>query len=112
MFILHVNGHSHTRGTPARISTFWGRYTEHSGAYLNIRRASPNASGFNVDPYMCGDCAFLNPYGGTFGNRDAAKMRKLVSKADVIHCHDDAYPNFDNRLLGSKKALQNRDLPV
>ena len=105
MFILHVNGHSHTRGTPARIAAFWGRYTEHSGAYLNLRRASPPRSSFHIDPYECGDCAFINPYGGTFGGRDPKEMNRLIEKADVIHCHDDAYPNFDTRLLRSKKAL-------
>ena len=105
MFILHVNGHSHTRGTPGRIATFWGRYTEHTGAYLNVRRASPPKSPFNRDPYECGDCAFLNPYGVTFGSRDMGKLNKLVQKADVIHCHDDAYPNFVGSLVPSKKAL-------
>ena len=105
MFVLHVNGHSHTRGTPGRIASFWGRYTEHSGAYLNLNRAAPKSSQFNVDPYMCGDCAFINPYGVTFGSRGGSKMQRLVDKADVIHCHDAAYPNFQAGLLNSKKAL-------
>jgi len=72
---------------------------------VNLKRKSPPKSNFNLEPYECGDCAFLNPYGFVFYQRDEKKAKRLIAEADVIHCHDDAYPAFDPSLLRSKKAL-------
>jgi hypothetical protein len=82
MFILHVTRHSLVRFTPARISAYWGRYTEHRGAAICLNRGG--GKGVFKEP--------LNPDGIFYIQRHERQLGELIRKADVIHCHDDAYP--------------------
>lgn len=82
MLILHVVNHSLVRYTPARIGTYWGRYTEHNGMGLCTNR--PGGPGQFREP--------LNPQGVFYCRGYKEELAELCERADVIHCHDDIYP--------------------
>jgi hypothetical protein len=92
MFILHIVGHSFVRFTPGRIATCWGRYTPHTSRFIATKRHG------GIIRYR----ESLNPYGVLYVGSRADKLKDLVSKADVIHCHDDEYPT---RITTSKDKI-------
>lgn len=81
MRILHLVGHSTVQRTPGRIACYWGRYTEHSGECACLRRAGG---------WQCREP--LNPAGIFYAQGKRGKLRGMVDRADVVHCHDDCYP--------------------
>jgi hypothetical protein len=84
LLILHVVGRSLVRHTPARIACYWGRYTEHKSVGICLGREG----GYGAHREA------LNPYGWLFARDNKRELQRLVSEADVIHCHDDAYPTM------------------
>jgi len=94
MKVLHCVKHSLVRYTPGRIAAYWGRYTEHQGQAVALRRGSPN----NIGNHFTDT---LNPYGYyCVSGASKAVLRRMVNEADVIHCHDDAYPYLIERRFG------------
>jgi glycosyltransferase involved in cell wall biosynthesis len=82
MKILHCVKRSLVRFTPARIATYWGRYTEHTG--IGIATARPGGEGKYREP--------LNPQGIFCLLEEQKRLAKIIQTADVLHCHDDSYP--------------------
>ena len=95
MRILHVVKRSLVRHTPARIACYWGRYTEHTS--LGICTSRRGGYGCQKSP--------LNSQGWFFADGRGGELEAEVSRADVVHCHDDGYPTLLPQFRAAKRLI-------
>jgi hypothetical protein len=109
LFVLHVVRRSLVRGTPGRIGRYWGTYTEHTGAAICLDRAGGWTFKDALNPYGYFCCDWHDR-----SQPPPAVARELLSKADVLHFHDDGYPCHLGKYVDGKILVHHShigDLP-